>query len=144
MFRVVALPALLLALVPYQSSIEPLPRPTKAQLKARGFWHQGCPVPLSDLRLLTVSHRSFRGRTRSGQSQQPDLTRRIRLGFGSKLWISARQFDPSGYATTGRVANRDAQLSLNDLRHSGFEECEDQYRQSQKGALAPSAQRPGG
>ena len=67
MFRVVALPALLLALVPYQSSIEPLPRPTKAQLKARGFWHQGCPVPLSDLRLLTVSHRSFRGRTRNGQ-----------------------------------------------------------------------------
>jgi hypothetical protein len=65
--RVVALPALLLALVPYQSSIEPLPHSMKAQLKARGFWHQGCPVPLSDLRLLTVSHRSFRGGTRDGQ-----------------------------------------------------------------------------
>jgi D-alanyl-D-alanine carboxypeptidase-like protein len=65
--RVVALPAVLLALAPYQSSIEPLPRPMKAQLKARGFWHQGCPVPLSDLRLLTVSHRGFGGRTRTGQ-----------------------------------------------------------------------------
>jgi hypothetical protein len=66
-FRVVALPALLLALVPYQSSVEPLPQSMKAQLEARGFWHQGCPVPLSDLRLLTVSHRSFRAQTRTGQ-----------------------------------------------------------------------------
>jgi len=65
--RVVALPAVLLALAPYQSSIEPLPRPMKAQLKTRGFWHQGCPVPLSDLRLLTVSHRGFRGGTRTGE-----------------------------------------------------------------------------
>ena len=39
----------------------------KAELKARGFWHQGCPVPLSDLRLLTVSHRAFRGPTRTGE-----------------------------------------------------------------------------
>jgi len=65
--RVVALPALLLALAPYQSSIEPLPRPMKQQLKARGFWHQGCPVPLTDLRLLTVTHRGFQGRSRTGQ-----------------------------------------------------------------------------
>ena len=67
MLRAVALPTVLLALAPYQSSIEPLPRPMKAELKARGFWHQGCPVPLSDLRLLTVSHRGFRGGTRSGE-----------------------------------------------------------------------------
>jgi hypothetical protein len=57
----------LLALAPYQSSIEPLPRPMKAQLEQRGFWHQGCPVPRSDLRLLTVTHRGFRGGTRQGQ-----------------------------------------------------------------------------
>ena len=67
MLGVVALPAVLLALAPFHSSIEPLPRPVKTQLKERGFWHQGCPVPLSDLRLLTVSHRGFRGRTRTGQ-----------------------------------------------------------------------------
>jgi hypothetical protein len=67
-FRVVAVPAVLLAwLAPYQSSIEPLPKPVKEQLKTRGFWHQGCPVPLSDLRLLTVSHRRFQGQTRTGQ-----------------------------------------------------------------------------
>jgi hypothetical protein len=65
--RVVALPAVLFVLASYQSSVEPLPRPMKAQLKTRCFWHKGCPVPLSDLRLLTVSHRGFRGRTRTGQ-----------------------------------------------------------------------------
>jgi hypothetical protein len=63
-----AVPAVIVALAPsFQSSIEPLPQPVQAQLKARGFWKQGCPVRLSGLRLLTVSHRDFRGRTRTGQ-----------------------------------------------------------------------------
>jgi D-alanyl-D-alanine carboxypeptidase-like protein len=62
-----AVPAALLALAPFHSSIEPLPRPVQAQLKAGGVWQRGCPVPLSDLRLLTVSHRGWRGKTRTGQ-----------------------------------------------------------------------------
>ena len=65
--RAVALPAVLFALAPFHSSVEPLPGPVKAQLKQGGFWHKGCPVPLSDLRLLTVSHRGFRGGTKTGQ-----------------------------------------------------------------------------
>ena len=64
---VLALPAVLLALAPFQSSIGPLPQPVQAQLKARGFWHQGCPVALSGLRLLTVSYRDFNGHTQTGQ-----------------------------------------------------------------------------
>jgi hypothetical protein len=66
-FRVVALPALLLALGPFQSSVTPLPQPMKAALKQGGFWHRGCPVPLSGLRLLTVTHRGFDGRSHTGQ-----------------------------------------------------------------------------
>jgi hypothetical protein len=62
-----ALPAALLALAPFHSSIEPLPRPVQAQLKAGGFWHRGCPVALSGLRLLTVTYRDFDGRTQTGQ-----------------------------------------------------------------------------
>jgi hypothetical protein len=63
-----ALPAALVALAPsFQSSIEPLPQPVRAQLRSAGAWHQGCPVPMSGLRLLTVSHRDFRGRTQTGQ-----------------------------------------------------------------------------
>jgi hypothetical protein len=67
-FGVVSLVALLLAAAqPFQSSIEPLPRPVQAQLKSAHVWHKGCPVGLSGLRLLTVSYRDFNGRTQTGQ-----------------------------------------------------------------------------
>jgi hypothetical protein len=63
-----AVPAVMVALAPsFQSSIEPLPRPVQAQLRSAGVWHRGCPVAMSDLRLLTVSHRDFRGRTQTGR-----------------------------------------------------------------------------
>ena len=62
-----ALPAMLLALTPFHSTAKPLPPPVQKQLKAGGFLHRGCPVPLSGLRLLTVSHRGFDGRTHTGQ-----------------------------------------------------------------------------
>lgn len=62
-----ALPLVLLAATPFQSSIKPLPPPVKAQLKQGGFWHKGCPVGLHDLRLLTVSHRGFDKRTHTGR-----------------------------------------------------------------------------
>jgi hypothetical protein len=64
-----ALPAVLLTTLatPFQASVEPLPRAVRAQLRASGDWRQGCPVALSGLRLLTVSHRDFEGRTQTGQ-----------------------------------------------------------------------------
>jgi D-alanyl-D-alanine carboxypeptidase len=63
-----AVPAMVVALAPgFQSSVQPLPQPVQTQLKAAGVWHRGCPVGLSDLRLLTVSHRDFRGRKQTGQ-----------------------------------------------------------------------------
>ena len=67
MSGVLALPALLLALAPFHSSVEPLPQPVQTQLKAGGFWHQSCPVGLSDLRLLTVAHWGFDGKRQTGQ-----------------------------------------------------------------------------
>ena len=67
MLRVVALPALLIALGPFDSSVRPLPQPMKTQLKQGGFWRSGCPVGLSGLRLLTVTHRGFDGRAHTGQ-----------------------------------------------------------------------------
>jgi hypothetical protein len=65
--RVFALPALVLALAPYQASVKPLPQPVKAQLKSGGFWHRGCPVGLSGLRLLTVTYYGFDRRSHTGQ-----------------------------------------------------------------------------
>ncbi len=68
MLAAFALPAALVALAPsFQSSIAPVPQRVQAQLRSAGAWHQGCPVPFSGLRLLTVSHRDFQGRTQTGQ-----------------------------------------------------------------------------
>jgi hypothetical protein len=65
--RVFALPAMLFALAPFQSSIKPLPDPVRAELRSGGFWHPGCPVARSDLRLLAVSYEGFDGRSHTGQ-----------------------------------------------------------------------------
>jgi hypothetical protein len=65
---VLALPAALLAFASsFQSSDAPLSPPVRSQVKAGGYWHQGCPVGLSDLRVLTVSHWGFDGRRHTGR-----------------------------------------------------------------------------
>jgi hypothetical protein len=60
--RLLALPFLLLA---FHSAIQPLPPPLRAQLSGR-FWRPNCPVPLSQLRVLKVTHWGFDGRTHDG------------------------------------------------------------------------------
>jgi hypothetical protein len=65
--RLLALPLVLFAFHPFQSSIKPLPAPVRAELKSGGFWHQGCPVSLSQLRVLTVTYRGFDKRSHTGQ-----------------------------------------------------------------------------
>ena len=75
MTRILVLSVVVLALSPlaataqsptFQSSIRPLSAPQRSALSGR-FWRPGCPVPLSRLRLLTVSHWGFDGRARAGQ-----------------------------------------------------------------------------
>ena len=67
MLRFFALPVLLLALPPFHSSVEPLSKHERARLKATDSWQSGCPVPLSGLRLLSVTYRGFDGRAHPGQ-----------------------------------------------------------------------------
>jgi hypothetical protein len=64
--RLLALPLVVVAIHSQEPAITPLPRPLSATL-ARGFWEGGCPVPLSQLRLLTVRHWGFDGRPHVGQ-----------------------------------------------------------------------------
>jgi hypothetical protein len=65
-FRLLALPLALVALQAYDSSARPLPAPLQTSLQPES-WRPGCPVPLSQLRLLTVSHWGFDGRVHEGQ-----------------------------------------------------------------------------
>jgi hypothetical protein len=64
--RPAALSLLTLTVIPFQFSIQPLSSPVRAQVK-REAWHPGCPVPLSDLRLLIVRYRGFDGHAYTGQ-----------------------------------------------------------------------------
>jgi D-alanyl-D-alanine carboxypeptidase len=65
--RLLALPLALVALQQYESSVRPLPTPLERQLVRTDSWRPGCPAAMSDLRLLTVEHWDFEGRTRTGQ-----------------------------------------------------------------------------
>ena len=49
------------------ASVRPLPDAVEKRLVASGSWRPGCPVPLSQLRLLTVRHWGFDGRPHTGQ-----------------------------------------------------------------------------
>jgi hypothetical protein len=62
--RVLAIP---LAVLAFHGSARPLPASFQAQLVSAHLWHSGCPVALSQLRLLTVSYRGFDGRTHTGR-----------------------------------------------------------------------------
>jgi hypothetical protein len=53
-------------LAPFDSLIQPLSGPTRAEVRHHA-WHRGCPVPLSQLRVLTVSYVGFDRQTHTGQ-----------------------------------------------------------------------------
>ncbi len=63
MIGLLALPFVLLA---FGASIQPLSAPVKAELTGK-YWHQGCPVPLAHLRVLTVTDWGFDGRAHTSQ-----------------------------------------------------------------------------
>jgi hypothetical protein len=64
--RMLAVPLAFLALAPFQSSIAPLSPALRSEVNARA-WHPGCPVPLSGLRVLTVTYYGFDHRSHGGQ-----------------------------------------------------------------------------
>jgi D-alanyl-D-alanine carboxypeptidase len=65
--RVVAIALVVAGSAPvYHSTVRPLPAPLKADLTGP-WWRPQCPVPLSELRLLTVRHWDFNGHVRNGQ-----------------------------------------------------------------------------
>lgn len=64
--RVFALSAAVVALAPFHSLIQPLTGQPRAEVM-HSAWHTGCPVGLSELRLLTLSYVGFDGQSHSGQ-----------------------------------------------------------------------------
>jgi hypothetical protein len=61
------LPLAVVALQAYDSSIRPISPPLERSLLKTNSWHAGCPVSLSQLRVLTVTHWGFDGKPHTGQ-----------------------------------------------------------------------------
>src|SRR4051794_13321340 len=51
----------------FRSADAPLSGPLRTTLRDDGYWHRGCPVALSRLRVLTMSYRGFDGRRHRGR-----------------------------------------------------------------------------
>ena len=66
MLRLAVVPLAALAFAAPVATVQPLSPSLRAQLQGE-FWHRGCPVALSGLRLLSVRHWGFDNRARSGQ-----------------------------------------------------------------------------
>ncbi|MFL6021613.1 MAG: M15 family metallopeptidase [Gaiellaceae bacterium] len=62
----IRLAVLLLAIQPFHSSAAPLSPQVRAELNGP-FWRAACPVSLSNLRVLTVTHWGFDGHVYDGQ-----------------------------------------------------------------------------
>lgn len=59
--------AVVAALAPgFHARVQPIPPAVRAQMTGVS-WHPGCPVGLSDLRLITLTYRGFDGRPHTGR-----------------------------------------------------------------------------
>jgi hypothetical protein len=59
--------AVVAALAPgFHAKVQPIPTAVRAQMTGVS-WRPGCPVPLTDLRLLSLTYRGFDGRAHTGQ-----------------------------------------------------------------------------
>jgi hypothetical protein len=112
---------------PFQSSIEPLPVDVRAQLRHAHVWQPGCPVALSDLRLLTVTHRDFAGRPQTGQlvvnkrAAQP-LARVFRKLYGLYFPIRHLALDDAYGPVAKRPADGDVSGSF-ECRRAASSPC---------------------
>ncbi|HSS73593.1 MAG TPA: M15 family metallopeptidase [Gaiellaceae bacterium] len=64
--RILATLSIALVAPAFHTSTTLLPHKVFSELKA-GYWHEGCPTPLTDLRLLTVGYWGFDNRAHHGQ-----------------------------------------------------------------------------
>jgi poly-gamma-glutamate synthesis protein (capsule biosynthesis protein) len=59
--------ALPVALAAFHGSVQPLSQQVRAEIIRNHYWHAGCPVSLTGLRLLTVTYLGFDKRPHTGQ-----------------------------------------------------------------------------
>ena len=89
-------------------------------------WHRGCPVPLSDLRLLKLRHRNFTGQTRRGylvvhETVAPRMRRVFRRLFNAGFRIRRMRLVDAYGADDRRSMNADNTSAFNCREVAGRE-----------------------
>jgi hypothetical protein len=80
----------------FHGAIQPLPAPLRHELRSH-LWHQGCPVGLSQLRLLSVSYRGFDRGVHTGRLVVNAAVARPLLSVFGRLYrlrFPIREMDP--------------------------------------------------
>jgi hypothetical protein len=113
MVRLLALP---LVLASFHVSVQPLPAPLQTELRG-GFWRPACPVSLSQLRLLTVTHWGFDSRAHTGQlvvneNAAAPLARVFRRLYELRFPIRHMQLADTYGPSRGRPADGDVTASF--------------------------------
>ena len=102
----------------FDSSIAPLRGPLLREVRNKN-WHPGCPVPLSQLRVLTVDYHGFDGDVHSGplvlnhrvvEDVRTVFARLYRAGFKIKHIALARKYKPNAHRYDDK---RDVTASFN-------------------------------
>jgi hypothetical protein len=88
-------------LPPFHGSVRVLPAATRQALEHAHLWHAGCPIPLSQLRLVTVSFVGFDRVLHTGSLVvNADAAHRLETVFGRlyRLRFRIREMDPTNDA----------------------------------------------
>jgi len=125
--QLLVLAAMALPLAPAPARVKPRPRPAsgfrvsvaplspgvRTQLRRHHYWHRGCPVALSGLRVLTLSYRGFDGRRHTGRIVVNAGATRPLAGVFRRLYalhfpIRRTGIEPKGSDTTASFSCREA------------------------------------
>jgi D-alanyl-D-alanine carboxypeptidase len=111
----------------FQASAQPLSSAVRSAVVSANEWHSGCPVPLSQLRVLTVRYHGFDGRTHSGQlvvnaAAVAPLTQVFGRLYALHFPVHHMKLSDTYGASTGQPADGDVTASF-ECRQASASPC---------------------
>jgi D-alanyl-D-alanine carboxypeptidase-like protein len=115
------------SLAGFQASAQPLSQAARSAVVSAHEWHSGCPVTLSQLRVLTVAYHGFDGRSHTGQlvvnsAAVAPLTQVFRRLYALHFPIHHMNFSDTYGPSSGQPADGDVTASF-ECRQASASPC---------------------